>query len=100
MGNWKHWYDKRRWAKLAQHQLREEPLCCFCLKRGLVVPATVADHIEPHKGNERKFWFGKLQSLCSTCHGSIKQQIEVSGFSKEIGNDGWPVDRKHPVYRS
>jgi hypothetical protein len=31
------------------HLLRE-PLCKFYLERGLVTPATIADHIEPYRG--------------------------------------------------
>jgi len=30
--------------------------------KGLVVPATVADHITPHRGDERSHWEGKLQN--------------------------------------
>jgi hypothetical protein len=42
----------------------------ICLEKGQVVPATDADHIVPHKGNEWAFWYGDLQSLCgSQVHG-------------------------------
>ena len=61
----------KRWLKVRKHQLQEHPLCAFCAERGLVVPATICDHVEPHHGDERKFWEGRLQSLCASCHSGI-----------------------------
>ena len=92
-------YKTSRWQKLREQQLRRHPLCAKCQARGHVTPATVADHIEPHKGNERLFFQGALQSLCASCHSSAKQAEEHRGYSTEIGLDGWPVDGKHPAYR-
>ena len=71
----------------------------MCLEKGDVVAATIADHINPHKGDEYEFFFGELQSLCKTHHESTKKRFEARGYSTEIGVDGWPVDPKHPVYR-
>jgi 5-methylcytosine-specific restriction protein A len=79
-------------------QMRIEPTCRFCAAKGITTPAQVADHVTPHRGNSDLFWFGELQSLSWSCHSATKQQLEVSGFSKEIGPDGWPVDCRHPVY--
>jgi 5-methylcytosine-specific restriction endonuclease McrA len=92
-------YDKKRWKRRAKLQLTLEPLCARCLRHGVVMPATIADHIEPHRGDQTKFWEGKLQSLCASCHSGDKAQVERLGFSCAIGPDGWPVDGKHPVYR-
>jgi hypothetical protein len=64
----------------------------------LGVPAQVADHVEPHQGDQIQFWFGKLQSLCKPCHDSRKRYTELNGFDNTIGIDGWPTDPKHPVY--
>jgi hypothetical protein len=30
-----HWYKLARWQHLRSHQLRIEPLCAFCLQRGV-----------------------------------------------------------------
>jgi len=39
------------------------------LKAERVAPATVVDHIEPHKGDEELFYdINNLQSLCKSCH--------------------------------
>ena len=65
---WDAWYSSGRWARIRKQQLLAHPLCHFCLERGIVTPATIRDHVEPHHGDVNKFWLGKLQSLCKTCH--------------------------------
>jgi hypothetical protein len=50
----------------------------MCLARGIVIVATVADHIEPHGGNWNLFLTGKLQSLCEHCHNSSKRRIDLA----------------------
>jgi len=71
----------------------------MCSERGTPSPATVADHVMPHKGDWNAFMLGKLQSLCSSCHDKTKAQIERAGYSFEPGADGFPADRRHPFYR-
>jgi 5-methylcytosine-specific restriction protein A len=93
-------YSTARWQKRAKHQLKTEPVCVLCWKeQGRVMPATVADHIDPHRGDLTKFWFGQLQSLCAYHHNSVKAQRETRGYSTEIGDDGWPIDPFHPINR-
>ena len=65
---WHSWYKLERWRRRAKHQLRIEPLCRYCVERGVGTLATIADHIEPHRGDPNKFWLGALQSLCKPCH--------------------------------
>src|SRR6516225_2069157 len=55
---WDAWYSKPRWARIRRHQLLGHPLCAFCLERGIVEPATICDHVEPHHGEVNKFWLG------------------------------------------
>lgn len=93
----KHLYDSR-WRRRRLAQLRREPLCAFCARRGLTVAASVADHITPHRGDRRLFE-GPLQSLCKPCHDSCKQQQERSGFHRGHGLDGAPLDPQHPWHR-
>jgi 5-methylcytosine-specific restriction protein A len=89
-----HLYDTARWRRLRAHQLRERPLCRFCLEgRGMATPATVADHVIAHKGDIDKFWLGDLQSLCHYCHVIAKAFIEQRGYSPLVGLDGYPVDK-------
>ena len=92
------WYHRKRWKMRAAHQLRIEPLCRMCTERGKIEPARVVDHVERHEGDLMKFVFGEVQSLCIDCHNRTKQQIEVLGYSRDIGADGLPVDRRHPFW--
>ncbi len=89
---YKDWYRLSRWQKLRARQLAKEPLCAFCRKRGRVEPATVCDHVTPHRGNEVLFWGGPFQSLCRTCHNVDKKLIE-NGKPPPLtfGVDGWPL---------
>jgi 5-methylcytosine-specific restriction enzyme A len=95
------WYSASMiWRRKAKRQLALEPLCAYCLRRGIITPATLADHCEPHGGDWEKFLLtGKLQSLCWPCHSQTKQREERRGYSDEVGDDGWPVDEKHPANR-
>lgn len=88
----KPWYGTQRWKDRRTEQLSHFPLCKMCLERGIVRAATIADHREPHKGDELKFWTGELDSLCKPCHDSDKKRIEAGGKAKQhIGLDGWPI---------
>ncbi|MEN6567187.1 MAG: HNH endonuclease signature motif containing protein [Veillonellales bacterium] len=58
-----------RWQKYRVSFLRSHPLCAECERQGKLTPATVVDHIKPHKGNMRLFWDpSNHQSLCKQCH--------------------------------
>jgi 5-methylcytosine-specific restriction enzyme A len=96
---WQHLYDSGFWARRRRLQLIHEPLCRMCRERGLATPASVADHIEPHRGDINKFKLGALQSLCEDCHNSLKKYIELRGYGIDVGDDGWPTDPKHPANR-
>jgi hypothetical protein len=63
----------------------------MCLQSEIVTPATVADHITPHRGDHDLFWCGPLQSLCATHHSSDKQIEEHGKTVVRYGADGWPV---------
>lgn len=92
-------YKTARWRSRRMHQLADEPLCRTCAAHGRVTSATVADHIEPHRGDLTKFFEGELQSLCDQepwrCHSKVKQRAERLGFSPAVGLDGFPIDPKH-----
>jgi 5-methylcytosine-specific restriction endonuclease McrA len=96
---WAKLYDRARWKKRAKFQLACEPFCALCLQRGEVVAAEICDHVVPHHGDELKFWFGKLQSLCKNCHDGAKRHVERKGFDNTVGADGMPTDPLHPIYR-
>ena len=75
-------YDKERgnanqrgynsqWRKEREYYLRDNPLCVACQRDNRLTPATVVDHIQPHKGNQDLFWdTDNWQALCQSCHNS------------------------------
>lgn len=69
-------YNTSRWRKLRQAQLIVQPFCEECLRANVYMEATEADHVERHLGDPRKFYGGRLQSLCASCH-SRKTASEV-----------------------
>jgi 5-methylcytosine-specific restriction protein A len=94
---WNDLYSSARWQRIRRHQLREHPLCKYCAETGIVEPATICDHVEPHHGDRNKFWSGPFQSLCKRCHASAKRFVETRGYRPDVGLDGWPLDPRHPV---
>ena len=91
------WYHSKYWRIRRRNQLRTEPFCVMCLQEGRAEFATIADHIEPHRGDYKKFFFDPLQSLCKLHHDAAKKRTEFRGYDTQIGVDGWPVDPNHPV---
>jgi len=59
-----------RWQQCRKRVLAQNPLCASCLKKGLYVPASLVDHIEPvHGPTDPKFYcLSNLQPLCRACH--------------------------------
>ena len=92
-------YKDPRWRSRRMHQLANHPLCKTCQDAGRITSATIADHVEPHRGDLKKFFEGELQSLCDEfpwrCHSKVKQRMERLGFSPAVGKDGFPIDPKH-----
>ncbi|MCF3128464.1 HNH endonuclease [Acinetobacter soli] len=71
-------YDAK-WKKHRDQFLSEHPLCVECQRKGYVMPATVVDHIIPHKGDTDLFWDkSNWQPLCETHH-NIKTASEDRG---------------------
>jgi 5-methylcytosine-specific restriction protein A len=96
---WRSWYSLQRWRTRAKHQLQVKPLCALCEEQGRVTPATIADHDPPHKGDYNAFLLGPIRSLCKTCHDGL-QGIKARGYSSTIGDDGFPIDPRHPFNAS
>ncbi|PQZ64133.1 HNH endonuclease [Ochrobactrum sp. MYb49] len=85
-------YKTSRWQRLRERQLTAHPLCAYCMQQEDVTPATVCDHVRPHKGCEELFFDpDNLQSLCAPCHDRIKQREELGQDVVRFGPDGWPV---------
>ena len=57
------------WRRARKAFLQKHPLCAECRKAGKLIPATVVDHIIPHRGDRKMFWDeNNWQPLCKGCH--------------------------------
>jgi 5-methylcytosine-specific restriction enzyme A len=95
---WRAWYSLQSWRRRAKHQLQIEPLCAMCKEQGRTTPATIADHHPPHRDDYNAFVLGPLRSLCRDCH-NRKWASDRHGCRCDIGDDGYPIDPKHPFNR-
>ena len=58
-----------KWRRESKKFLELHPLCVRCLEKGIATPATVVDHIIPHRGDQELFWDrSNWQPLCKKCH--------------------------------
>ncbi|BBF93365.1 HNH endonuclease [Blastochloris tepida] len=84
---WRALYNTPQWRAIREQQLAEHPLCERCEARGLVVAATVVNHVVRHRGDPVTFFGGPFESLCKHCHDSEVQseerraEINASGAS-------------------
>lgn len=74
-------YDAR-WRRYREVFLKGHPICeCEdCKKNGWVYPASVVDHIIPHKGNYDLFWDPGNHQAMYKKHHDIKTAREDGGF--------------------
>jgi 5-methylcytosine-specific restriction protein A len=82
-------YNTQRWKRIRKAQLTKEPWCADCLKESRYTPATIADHIKPHRGDPVKFFTGKLQSLCKYDHDKktakeVFGKVSYGGAAKKV----------------
>ena len=82
---WRAWYKTARWQRLRWDILVRDLFTCQC-GCGRTLNDTsqlVADHIIPHRGDERMFWDrSNLQCLTKACHDSAKQRQEAAQRSR------------------
>lgn len=92
------WYKSARWRKLRRRKLNRHPYCCCpCHGKAVIVEACIVDHVDPHRGDPKKFWKeSNLQSLCKRCHDSCKQSEEARGYHIGCDQFGMPIDPDHP----
>ena len=70
------------WQKARAAYLRAHPLCARHQARNELVPATVVDHIVPHRGDREVFWdSANWQPLCKRCH-DVKTATEDGAFGR------------------
>lgn len=83
----------RAWSAASVAFRAENPLCeglrvvpggpiVINTHPGVIRPATLTDHIEPHKGDMELFWDqNNWQSSCDDCH-NVKTAREDGGFGR------------------
>ncbi|QJC52796.1 HNH endonuclease [Paenibacillus albicereus] len=77
-------YDAR-WRERRVRFLQQHPICLECYMEERLTPATVVDHIIPHKGKKKLFWDeNNWQPLCKRHH-DIKTVTEDGGFGRGMG---------------
>ncbi len=77
-------YDTR-WDRAAATFKQRNPHCLGCLAIGRKVAVDVVDHVEPHKGDQAKFWNTKMwQPACRHHHDVIKPVLERMFLGGEI----------------
>jgi 5-methylcytosine-specific restriction endonuclease McrA len=65
------------WDDAAAQLRKAHPLCRGCEAIDRVMPAELIDHVEPHKGDPRKFWDqSRWQAACKWHHDQVKQSLE------------------------
>jgi hypothetical protein len=95
--HWRDFYGLQSWRP------RRAQVAQATIVRGL--PQGRQDHrrddrrsYRAHGGDYTKFLLGELQSLREPCH-QPKWAADKRGYSSEIGDDGYPVDKNHPFNR-
>ena len=98
-------YHTARWQTTRERILLRDKYTCQQCGCGLTIGRThpraaVVDHKTPHRGDPVLFFCPDdgLQAMCKRDHDRHKQGEEARGYSDRIGEDGFPVDRRHPFW--
>ncbi|SDI79502.1 HNH endonuclease [Pseudomonas abietaniphila] len=81
------------WKRLRAQILAEEPLCRWCLARGLYVASTDVDHISNDGDDNRR---DNLTGMCHSCHSIKTAQDMGKGTTRGHDLNGLPLDPAHP----
>lgn len=81
------------WKRLRSQVLAEEPLCRWCLARGLYVASTDVDHINNDGDDNRR---ANLTGMCHSCHSIKTAQDMGKGTTRGHDLNGLPLDPAHP----
>lgn len=72
-------YRTKRWRNTRQAKINANPLCEECERQGMLITATVVDHIQPRRQRQDlELDWDNLQSLCEKCH-NTKSSAEGRG---------------------
>lgn len=81
---WRKLYNTAEWRALRQRVFARDLYTCQRPGCGFTSADTsrlIADHREPHHGDEQLFWDeDNVQTLCKPCHDRWKQRAERAAF--------------------
>lgn len=79
--HWRRWYKTAAWQRLRWSVLERDLFTCtMCGRIEANTALLVADHVIPHRGDERMFWdIANIACVCAQCHNSTKQRLEKHG---------------------
>ena len=67
------WRASRRWRKVRELKLAQDPLCELCEERGRTTPARQVHHLKPVRSHpELGLVLENLFACCQSCHGIIE----------------------------
>ena len=95
-------YFTKKWRTLRGIILtRDQYRCQRCkviLTSGRSDPrSAIVHHKQPHKVNMTLFYdTDNLEAVCWNCHSGVIQSAEALGYDRQVSEDGWPIDPKHP----
>jgi len=72
-------YNSWPWRKFAKIFKANNPLCVECLKKELIVPVYVVDHVVAINAGGERLNENNCQSLCESCH-NRKSSNESRGY--------------------
>jgi 5-methylcytosine-specific restriction protein A len=81
-----------RWAKASKAFRWAHPLCAECDRAGRLTPATVVDHVVPHRGDVAKFWDSDNWAALCKHHHDLKTARDDGGFGNRSTRRGGPVE--------
>ncbi|MDH6265525.1 5-methylcytosine-specific restriction protein A [Rhizobium sp. SG_E_25_P2] len=79
---WRGWYKTERWRRLREEVLIRDGYICqqtgvICSGKYPARNSPVADHKEPHRGDEALFWdINNIQTVSKEYHDTVKQKQE------------------------
>lgn len=77
-------YASKKWLRLRQTYLSQQPLCQSCLTEGIIKSATDIDHVFAWQSLDNSSFIRNIfQSLCHSCH-SIKTGLERKGIYRHF----------------
>lgn len=98
-------YFTKKWRTLRGIILtRDQYRCQRCkviLTSGRSDPrSAIVHHKQLHKGDLTLFYdTDNLEAVCWNCHSGAIQSAEALGYDRQVSEDGWPIDPKHPMVR-